>query len=291
MIIDGTTNIIGVIGDPIEHSFSPIINNAAFEYLNLNYVYLPFHVLSENLGSAIGGANKLNIKGLNVTIPHKKNVLVTLNHLDPIAKEIGAVNTIKFENNEAIGYNTDGIGCLHALENKTSVTNKDILVVGAGGASRAICYQLAHSGINSLTVINRDLAKAEELTSNIKNTGILSDLKYDNMDNLILQAQQTDILINTTPLGMKGYPDQNPILHADEIPEDIIVNDIVYNPIETNLIKEAKEAGAKTVNGVKMLIYQAAEAIKIWTGKEAPKDIMENKLREILNTNIEEKKI
>lgn len=140
-------------------------------------------------------------------------------------------------------------------------------------------------------MINRDLAKAEELTSNIKNTGILSDLNYDNMDNLILQAQQTDILINTTPLGMKGYPDQNPILHADEIPEDIIVNDIVYNPIETNLIKEAKEAGAKTVNGVKMLIYQAAEAIKIWTGKEAPKDIMENKLREILTTKIEEKKI
>jgi shikimate dehydrogenase len=282
MYIDGTTKIIGVIGDPIEHSFSPIINNAAFEHLNLNYVYLPFRVLPDNLAGAIGGANKLNIAGLNVTIPHKQNVLVTLDHLDPIAKEIGAVNTIKFQDNEAIGYNTDGKGCLRALEEKTSLYNRDIVVVGAGGASRAICYQLAHSEINSLTIINRDINKAQTLASDIMNSGILPEMRFDTLTNLSLQLQDTDILINTTPLGMKGYPDQNPIALADSIPENIIVNDIVYNPIETNLIKEAKKAGAETISGIRMLIYQAAEAIKIWTDKEAPINIMENKLKSIL---------
>ena len=285
MYVDGTTNVVGVIGDPINHSFSPIIHNAAFEYLNLNYVYLPFHVLPDSLAGAIGGANKLNIKGLNITIPHKQNVLVTLDQLDPLAKEIGAVNTIKFEDKAAFGYNTDGIGCKRALEEKTSLYNKDIIVVGAGGASRAICYQLAHADINSLTIINRDINKAQSLASDIMNSEILTEMRFDSTNNISLQIQDADILINTTPVGMKGYPDQNPIVLEDNIPEDLIINDIVYNPIETNLIKEAKQAGATTISGIKMLIYQAAESIKIWTGKEAPVDIMENKLKEILTEN------
>ena len=282
MIVNGETKVVGVIGDPISHSFSPIINNAAFEYLKLNYIYLPFHVSSENLALAIGGANKLNIKGLNVTIPHKEQVLVTLDQLSTSAKNIGAVNVINFHDDEVHGYNTDGIGCIKALEEKTRVFNKKVSVLGAGGASRAICNQLFESNIESLEIINRDINKAEMLKNNIIENYSYAKIITKPLEELKNSINESDIFINTTPIGMKGYEEQKPILKAEEIPENIVINDIVYNPLETPLIKEAKKAGATTINGIKMLIYQAAEGIEIWTGKKAPIDIMEKKLKEII---------
>ena len=282
MEINGATKIVGVIGNPIEHSFSPIINNAAFEYLNLNYKYLAFKVEVDELSGAIGGANKLNIKGLNVTIPFKEQVMLSLNQLDPIAKNIGAVNLIKFENNEAYGYNTDGKGCLKALEEKTTIKNKKIIILGAGGASKAISHQLAKTNIESLKIINRDPIKAENLTKDLLESNPDKKISYNEITELKNETQTADILINTTPIGMKGYETQKPILTKKEIPENIIINDIVYNPIETPLIKEAKKAGAQTISGIKMLIYQAAAGIEIWTGKKSPTKIMENKLKEIL---------
>lgn len=281
-MINGETKIVGVIGDPIGHSFSPIINNAAFEHLNLNYKYLAFKVSQDNLTGAIGGANKLGFKGLNVTIPHKENVLVTLDQVDTIAKNIGAVNVIKFHEDEAHGYNTDGIGCLKALEEKTKVVNKKVLILGAGGASRAISNQLIDSNIESLEIINRDLNKAEALRNDVLKNYSNAQIEINPITELKNKIQEADIFINTTPIGMKGYDEQNSPLQAQDIPENIIVNDIVYNPLETPLLKEAKEAGAKTVNGIKMLIYQAAEGIEIWTGKKAPTKIMEEKLKELI---------
>ncbi len=281
-MINGETKIVGVIGDPIGHSFSPIINNAAFEHLNLNYKYLAFKVSQDSLTGAIGGANKLGFKGLNVTIPHKEHVLVTLDQVDTIAKNIGAVNVIKFHDDEAHGYNTDGIGCLKALEEKTKVVNKKVLILGAGGASRAISNQLIDANIESLEIINRDLNKAESLRSDVLKNYSNAQIEINPLTELKNKIQEADIFINTTPIGMKGYEEQNSPLQAQDIPENIVVNDIVYNPLETPLLKEAKEAGAKTVNGIKMLIYQAAEGIEIWTGKKAPTNVMEDKLKEIL---------
>ena len=282
MIIDGETKVVGVIGDPISHSFSPIINNAAFQHLGLNYKYFAFKVSPEHLAGAIGGANKLGIKGLNVTIPHKEQVLVTLDQISEIAKNIGAVNVINFHDNEAHGYNTDGIGCIKALEEKTRIYNKKITILGAGGASRAICNQLIASNIESLEIINRNLNKAETLKENILENYSNANVTIKPIEELTNQIQETDIFINTTPIGMKGYEEQKPILEAKNIPENLIVNDIVYNPIETPLLKEAKTAEATTINGIKMLIYQAAEGIEIWTGKKAPTKIMEEKLKEVL---------
>ncbi len=157
-MINGSTKIVGLIGHPVEHSFSPPMHNAAFEELGLDYAYVPFNVCPENLKSAILGAKSLNIKGFNVTIPHKINVMKYLDKLDPIAKLIGAVNTIDFK--EMKGYNTDGIGCIKAIGEVTSIKDKNIVVAGAGGASRAISFYLARENPQSINFLNRDINKA-----------------------------------------------------------------------------------------------------------------------------------
>lgn len=291
-MIDGKTNIVGLIGDPVEHSFSPAMHNAAFGELNINYVYIPFHVSLKNISKAIAGANGLNIKGLNVTIPHKTNVIPELDELDPIAKIIGAVNTIKFDNDEgtAKGYNTDGKGAVKAIEEVISVKNKNVVIAGAGGAAKAVASTIANSGINNLVIINRNFKKAENLANsinmNLKELGVIDcNVSSENLANLANELNNADILIDTTPLGMNPNINQKPIATADMMHEDLVVNDIVYTPLETTLLKEAKIANAKTISGIKMLLYQGAESFKIWTGVEAPVDIMEKSLLNSLGLN------
>ena len=171
MAIDGNTKIFGVIGNPIEHSLSPNMHNANLESLGLNYVYLPFHVYEDNIEYLIDGAKALNIQGLNVTIPHKINVIKYLDEIDPLAEKIGAVNTINFEYKSdktiAKGYNTDVLGAMRALKEKTDIKDKDVLVLGAGGASRAICYGLTEENVNSITILNRNLERALDLAGDI----------------------------------------------------------------------------------------------------------------------------
>lgn len=283
-MINGETKIFGVIGDPIEHSFSPAMHNAGFKELNMNYVYLPFNVKQKDLSKAIAGANGLNIKGLNVTIPHKTNVISELDELDPIAKVIGAVNTIKFNNDEgtAKGYNTDGIGAVKAINEVTSVKNKNVVITGAGGAARAVASTIANSGINSLVIINRNFKKAKILSNsineNLKKIGVDCKISSESLDKLAIELDNADILIDTTPLGMDPNINQKPIATADMMHENLLVNDIVYTPLETTLLKEAKIANAKTISGIKMLLYQGVESFKIWTGLEAPVEIMEKSL-------------
>ncbi|WP_409200264.1 shikimate dehydrogenase [Methanobrevibacter sp. DSM 116169] len=277
-MIDGNTKVVGLIGNPVEHSFSPIMHNAAFKKLNLNYVYVPFKVSS--LENIISSCNALNIKGLNVTIPHKIDVLKYLDNLDEIAKLIGAVNTIDFKDMK--GYNTDGIGALRAIEDMTSLKNKKVVITGCGGASRAISFQIANSNIEELVLINRNINKAKSLSDDILSSNLLSNVSYDSLDNLKNELLNADIFIDTTPIGMYPNINDNPIATADMLHEDLLVNDIVYNPLETSLIKEAKKANAKTVSGLKMLIYQGAESFKIWTGYDAPIDIMKKSILSVL---------
>lgn len=281
MKIKGSTNIVGLIGHPVEHSFSPPMHNAAFDALNMDYAYVAFDVNPNDLKSAIEGAESLNIKGFNVTIPHKVDVMQYLDELDEVARLIGAVNTIDFKNLK--GYNTDGIGAVKAIEEVTSIKNKNVVVAGAGGASRAISFYIAKYGAESLTILNRNEAKAESLASDVSDSGLIGEVASDSINAIGNYMDGADVLIDTTPLGMHPNINDEPIVKADMMDEDLVVFDAVYNPNETVLIKEAIKANAKPVYGIKMLLYQGTESFKIWTGKTAPVDVMEKALRNTLN--------
>lgn len=278
-MITGKTKVVGVIGDPVEHSLSPLMHNAAFEHLDMDYVYVPYHVKKGTLESAISGARSLGIKGLNVTIPHKTEVMKYLDDLDKSAELIGAVNTIKFDNDYSKGYNTDGIGAVRAIEEVESVINKKIIILGAGGAARAIAFQILLDGADSVVIANRTLEKAErlqedlveKLDANVKTTNLDEGLKNELVD--------ANILINTTPIGMYPNVDQKPLVKAEMMYESLIVKDCVYNPLKTGLIKEAEKCGATTISGLKMLIYQGMEAFRIWTNVNPPLEIFETSLK------------
>lgn len=278
MEIKGSTNVVGLIGHPVEHSFSPPMHNAAFESLNMNYVYTAFDVDPADLRQAISGADALNIRGFNVTIPHKIEVMKYLNEIDEIASLIGAVNTIDFK--DLKGYNTDGIGAVKAIGEVTKIKNRNVVIAGAGGASRAISFYIAKYGADSLTILNRNVEKAQRLAGDVSSSGLIDDVKSDSISNMDLD--DADILINTTPVGMHPNIDDTPVALAGDMHENLVVFDAVYNPNETGLLKQAINAGAKPVYGIRMLLYQGAESFEIWTGRKAPVDVMEDALKRTL---------
>ena len=280
MNIKGSTNIVGLIGHPVEHSFSPPMHNAAFESLKMDYAYVAFDVEPQNVGEAIKGAQALGIKGFNVTIPHKIEVMKYLDELDEVASLIGAVNTIDFK--DLKGYNTDGIGAVRAIEEVSSIKNRDVVVAGAGGASRAISFYLAKFGASSITILNRNVDKAQSLAGDVLSSDLISDVKSDSISEINRYLPDADILVDTTPLGMDPHIDDEPIATSENMHEDLVVFDAVYNPNETVLIKEAIKAGAKPVYGIKMLLYQGAESFRIWTGRDAPIDVMQDALNKHL---------
>ena len=280
MNIKGSTNIVGLIGHPVEHSFSPPMHNAAFAELGLDYAYVAFDVNPDDLKSAVDGAKSLNIKGFNVTIPHKIEVMQYLDELDEVARLIGAVNTIDFKNLK--GYNTDGIGAVRAIEEVTSIKDKNVVVAGAGGASRAISFYLAKFGAGSMTILNRNANKAKNLAGDVLKSDLIGDVGADSISEIDSYLKDADILVDTTPLGMDPHINDEPIAKSDAMHDGLVVFDAVYNPNETVLLKEAIKAGAKPVYGIKMLLYQGAESFKIWTGRDAPIDVMQDALNKHL---------
>ena len=299
-MVDGKTQVLGVIGDPIEHTFSPAMHNAGLNELGLNYIYLPFHVKEDMLGECIQGAKAMGIKGLNVTIPHKSNVIKHLDDIDSVASMIGAVNTIQFiydEDNESSnqdnginvrtkGFNTDGYGCVRAIEEKTSIKDKKVSITGAGGAARAVAFQIANSGIDELSILNRNLSKAQslenDLKTNLESIGIDISINAYDLEELKRELSDSDIFIDTTPIGMYPNVDDKPVASADMLHEDLLVNDIVYTPMKTSLIREAELANAEVVYGYKMLLYQGIRSFEIWLGREAPVDVMEKAMLDVL---------
>ena len=281
MNIKGSTNIVGLIGHPVEHSFSPPMHNAAFGELGMDYAYVAFDVDPQDLQSAIDGAKSLNIKGFNVTIPHKIEVMQFLDEIDEVASLIGAVNTIDFK--EMKGYNTDGIGAVKAIEEASSIKNKNVVVAGAGGASRAISFYLAKYGAESLTILNRNVGKAQSLANDVLESALIDNVKADSISRISSCLGDADILVDTTPIGMHPNIDVEPVALAEDMHEDLVVFDAVYNPNETVLLKEAIKADAKPVYGIKMLLYQGAESFRIWTGRDAPVDVMEKALKDTLD--------
>ncbi|MEN6328900.1 MAG: shikimate dehydrogenase [Methanobacteriaceae archaeon] len=282
-MITGKTILVGIIGDPVEHSLSPPMHNAAFKHLEMDYVYVPFHVKKENLEKAIQGARSLGIKGLNVTIPHKTAVIPYLDELDQAAQLIGAVNTIKFTENKVKGYNTDGVGAVKALEEITPVKDKTVVILGAGGAARALSFQLILNGIGKLVIANRTLQKAMELALDIQTNLEFSPEVTDLRE---VELSSTDILINTTSVGMYPHQDQAPLVRGEQMHPALVVHDVIYNPLQTNLLKEAESRGAETLNGTKMLIYQGMESFHIWTGITPPVEVFERSLMRTLGTDI-----
>jgi len=272
--ISGKTRVCGIIGDPIEHTMSPVMHNAAFRELGIDYVYLPFHVRQEELGKAVDGVRALNIRGLNVTIPHKVAIIPFLDKLDPLAKKIGAINTIVHEEGVLTGYNTDATGFLQALlEQGVKPEGKTVVILGAGGASRAISFILAERDAN-LVILNRGLGRAEDLAHRIARVfGKEVKARQLSEGNLAKVLVRADILVNTTSVGMSPDIDETPV-PARLLNPSLVVFDIVYNPIQTRLLKEAEAAGAQTINGLEMLAWQGALAFEKWTGQKAPLDLM-----------------
>ena len=275
--------LCGIIGDPIGHSMSPIMHNAAFEKVGIDYLYLPFKVKREELGKAIDGMRALNIRGFNVTIPHKVDVMQFLDELDPLAEKIGAVNTIVNDDGFLKGFNTDAAGFLQALlEREIEPRGKNVVIMGAGGAARAISFILAERGA-SLAILNRTLDKARECADRIaKLFQSEAEALQLNRENQAAALSKADILVNTTSVGMSPSTGETPVASELLFPS-LIVCDIVYNPVETRLLREAREAGTETIDGVDMLVWQGALAFEKWTGQKAPFEIMRKELIEALS--------
>ncbi len=256
----------GIIGYPIGHSVSPAMHNAAFRHLGIDAIYLKFEVKPENLRDAVFGAKALGFVGLNVTIPHKEEILKFVKPVG-IAKLIGAVNTVVVQKLE--GYNTDAYGAMKALESAgVDVEGKIALVVGAGGAGRAIAFALAERKA-TVIVTNRTESRGLKLAEDVRKVGECFFHPYDRLEEL---KGRIDLIVNATPLGMKGFEQKLPV--PESLLEDVVVFDTVYNPLETPLIKKAKERGCKVIYGIDMLVYQGAEAFRIWTGMDPPVNVM-----------------
>lgn len=272
MNINSKTMLCCIIGNPVEHSLSPTMHNAAYKKLGLNFIYVAFKVT--DIKNVVLGIKSLGIKGVSVTVPHKVTVMPFLDKIDDLAKQIGAVNTIVNEDGKLFGYNTDAIGAIKALEEVTSLLNKKVVLLGAGGAARAIAFGLKQKDAR-VTILNRTIANAKELAQKINSDyGSLLDIK---------KIQDAEIVINATTTGMSPKIDET-IVTEDYLNKNQIIFDIVYNPKETMLLKLAKKKGCKVIYGYKMLLYQAISQFELFTKKSAPIAIMEKELLSCLNS-------
>ena len=260
MKIDSNTKLFAVIGNPVKHSKSPLIHNVALEDKQVNAVYMAFEI--KNVENAIIAMKELGIVGYSVTIPHKIEVMKYLDEIDGLAKSMGAVNTVHNKEGKLIGYNTDCMGAINALKTKTELSGKKVYLVGAGGASRAITAGLTSQKAN-IVIFDLDDEKANALA---KEFGAQTK-KMSELDN------NCDILINATPVGMFPKVDAS-VFPKELLKKEMVVFDVVYNPLETQLIKDAKEVGCETVAGIEMFLEQAYAQFEIWNGINAPKEIM-----------------
>ncbi len=270
MTIHATSQVLGVIGDPVAHSFSPDMHNAAIAVLGVDYCYVAFHVLPDRIGDAMRGLRGLNVRGLNVTIPHKLAVMGYMDRISEEALAVGAVNTISHEDGELVGYNTDVYGVLTALREVAGVQifPEHCVVLGAGGAARAVTYALGNQeGVRRVTVLNRTLERAENLALDMeKITGKTIDVGNMNTATQMRVFADAGLVINTTSLGMYPKIDGSPLLDVKAVHPDLILYDTVFNPLETSMMRAFKSVGASAFGGLDMLVFQGARSFEIWTG-------------------------
>jgi len=265
MDVSGKTKIAGLFGYPVEHTLSPMMHNAAFDALGLDMCYIAFKVAPQNLSEAVKAVRALNMLGVNITVPHKEKVIPLLDKVDREVSFFGAVNTVVNSDGILTGYNTDGRGFMSSLsEEGISVDGKDIFIIGAGGASRAISYYLSEKA-SQLSLYDIDRSKAEKLVSDLgkirNKVFLLNDIK---------NIGRPHIIINATPLGLK--PDDPLPLNPDLIAPDMVIYDLVYK--NTKFLQEAEKKGARTLNGSGMLLWQGVLAFELFTGVKPPVDVM-----------------
>ena len=277
MKVHGKTKVCAVIGDPVGHSLSPCMHNAAYEALGLDFIYVAFHV--RDVRKATEGVLGFDIRGLSVTIPHKVAIMAYLDEISPLARHIGAVNTVVNQDGKLIGTNTDAPGALRAIEEKEPVQGKTITMLGVGGAARAVAFALAcERQPKELILLYR--AEDESMAAGLKNdiqpnTSVVITCKTMHADVLQECIPASDIIVNTTPVGMHPHVEQCLVPEALFSPNHLVF-DIIYNPAKTLLLQRAQNRGARIINGVPMFVYQGAEQFTLWTGKEAPVKIMKN---------------
>lgn len=270
-MVNGKTSLYGIIGDPVVHSLSPVMHNAAFAALSLNGIYVPMPV--QNVADGMIGLAALGFSGVSVTVPHKETVMDYLDEIDPVARRIGAVNTLLFRSHPdsgalvSRGFNTDWLGSNLALAGQMKLPGSTILILGAGGAAKAVGFGLVEAGAE-VVICNRSEERGKKLA------GWLG-CRFSPTDQLA--GIKADGLVNTTTVGMEPHAEGIPI-DPDLLSGFSVVMDIVYAPLATTLLKKATAAGCQTIDGLSMLLYQGAVQFKIWTGKQPPRDVMRDAL-------------
>jgi shikimate dehydrogenase len=277
--VNGTTKILGIIGNPVRHSLSPVMQNAALRASGLNYIYVPFEVLPESLGAAVTGIKALGVAGFNVTIPFKSRIMQYLDELDDSADVAGAVNTVKNDCGRLIGYNTDGDGLIRSFANEFefNVRGASIALIGAGGAARGAVAALCRAGAGRIIIVNRTHERASELAAfmalRFPDTELSAVSEFKELEYCLAKI---DVLVNTTSLGMNG--ESLPFLRLSSLPRTARVYDMVYAPPVTPLLQEAGGLGLKGANGLGMLAAQGELAFAIWTGITPPVGLMKGVL-------------
>lgn len=277
MSIDGQTQLVGVIGWPVAHSLSPAMHNAAFTYAGLNWRYVPLPVRSGDLATAIKGLPALGFRGVNITVPHKVDVIPLLDSLTEAVSIVGAVNTIRIDRNTGHleGLNTDMTGFLADIAANNIRVNKvsRVLILGAGGASRAVAAGLVRSGAHVI-ICNRTLSKAQAIVKFMQSSWAHPNIEAASLDDLPHVTRGVTLIVNTTPVGMWPDVDSTPWPEGVPFPSGAVLYETVYRPPKTRLMRDAEKAGLRAVGGIGMLVYQGAAAFEVWTGRKAPVDVM-----------------
>ncbi len=275
--ITGHTKLTALLGSPVAHSISPAMHNEAFRLLGLDYVYLCFDVGEEGLPAAVQGLKTCGIRGFNLTMPDKNKAVELVDEFSPAATLIGAINTVVNDNGKLIGYNTDGMGYMRAVQDAGyDLTGKTLTIMGAGGAATAICAQAALDGVKDIHIFARKTSRfwdrTRKLVDNINQTLPCNAHLHENQDQQALKSaiSQSYLLLNATSLGMAPHTEGTIITDTSMYRKDLIVSDVIYNPRETRFLREARLAGCPTFNGMYMLLYQGAEAFRLWTGLDMP---------------------
>lgn len=279
--------VVGLIGYPLGHSVSPAMHNAAFREMGLDYEYVPFEINPSELSEAVNGFRALHIAGFNVTVPHKETIVPLLNEVTELARIIGAVNTVENQDGRLIGYNTDGPGFIESLSEDCGfkVKGKNAVILGGGGASRAVAVMLAETGVKSIVITDVFEDKGETLAQYINSYFEVNCLFAKPDSPALLKAiEKCQLLVNATPIGTHPKVNDSPLPDKVKLNKAALVYDLVYNPAETKLLKTAKAAGCKTCSGLGMLVRQGALAFALFTGEEPPFETMWDAARRSLRS-------
>lgn len=284
--LDGKTRVCGLFGFPVEHSFSPAMHNAAFQNRGLNWAYLPFAVEPEHLAKAVQGITALNLAGVNITVPHKQRVIPLLDEIDPAAAQIGAVNTIVNNQGKLVGYNTDGAGFIKSLAEEANFEprGKRVLLLGAGGAARAVAFSLAMAGCQAIYITNRTTETAKALARELsQKCGVAAEVLPWGLELPAAAVARVDLVVQTTSLGMWPNTQDCPEFPFGALHPGQLVCDLIYTPRQTAFLQQASARGATILNGLGMLLYQGVLAFELWTGHTAPVEVMKEILERQLN--------